>query len=93
VKIRASKLRTYVALGHVFGFREIDLRQGDDCAPDSEIGKNLQVFFGLRHPTVVGGDDEEREVNRANARDHILDEVLVPRDIHDTDVHARFRGL
>ena len=43
------------------------------------------MLLGLRHPAVVGGHDEQREVDRADARDHIFHEVFVARYIHDAE--------
>ena len=38
--------------------REIDFRERDNGAADAEVGENLQMFFGLRHPAIVGRDDQ-----------------------------------
>ena len=52
---------------------------------DAEVDEDLEVLLGLRHPPIVGGDDEQGEVDRADAGDHVLDEVLVARDVDDPD--------
>lgn len=46
------------------------------------------MFFGLRHPAVVGSDDEEREVNGSNASYHVADEVFVSGNVDNSDVKA-----
>src|ERR1700723_627572 len=40
---------------------EIDFRQRDHGAAHAEVGEDLQVLFGLRHPAVVGSDDQQRQ--------------------------------
>jgi len=52
-------------------------RERDDDVPHPEINQNLQMLFRLRHPAVVSRDNEQREIDRADARDHVLDEILV----------------
>src|SRR5262247_3231523 len=39
----------------------------------------------LRHHTLVGRDDQHRQVDPADAGQHVLDEALVPRDVDDLD--------
>src|SRR5262245_16706812 len=43
------------------------------------------MFSGLRHDAFVGGDDEHGEVDAPDARQHVLDEALVTRDVDDLD--------
>ena len=40
----------------------------------------------LRHRPFVRRHDEQREVHPARTREHVLDEPLVPRHIHDADL-------
>ena len=44
------------------------------------------MLLGLWHPAVVGSDCQEREINRANARNHVSDEIFVTWDIDDAGV-------
>ena len=44
------------------------------------------MLFGLRHPAVVRGDDEQGQVNRADAGDHVFYEIFVARDINYSNV-------
>ena len=39
----------------------------------------------LRHHALVGGDDEQREVDAGRAGDHRAHERLVARDVDDAD--------
>src|SRR6266480_7631447 len=49
------------------------------------------MLFRLRHPAVISCDNEQREIDRADARNHVLDEILVPWHIHDPDIEQRIR--
>src|ERR1043165_4084333 len=44
------------------------------------------MLFGLRHPSVIGGDNQQCEIDRTDARDHVLHEILVSRHINKADV-------
>ena len=44
------------------------------------------MFFGLRHPAVVRGDNEKREIDRAHARNHTPDEIFVTGHIDNADM-------
>ena len=50
------------------------------------------MFFGLGHPGVIGGDDEDGEVDGSNAGDHVVDEVGVAGDIDDADLEGVVSG-
>ena len=49
------------------------------------------MLLGLRHPAIVGRDDQQREVDRADARDHVLHEILVARHVDDAQEKRRRR--
>ena len=72
--------------GEVEVFGEVGFGEGDDEVGDAKVGENLKVFLGLGHPGVVGGDDEEGEVEGGDAGDHVVDEVGVAGDINDADL-------
>src|SRR5215213_3684372 len=61
---------------HRIGFRECE-------GPlfDTEESQDVQVFSGLGHDAVVGGDDEQECIDPRRSRDHVLDEALVPRHV------------
>ena len=44
------------------------------------------MLAGLRHDAFVGGDDEDDGVDAADAGEHVPDEILMPRHVHDPDV-------
>src|SRR5438105_13063756 len=50
-----------------------------------KMRENSKMLFGLRHPTVVGRDNEQREIDRPDASDHIFHEILVAGHIDDAN--------
>jgi hypothetical protein len=66
---------------------QIAFRKRDHGALHAEICQNLQVLFGLLHPSVIGGDDKECEVDRADACDHVANEILMAWNINDACVN------
>ena len=44
------------------------------------------MLFGLRHPAVVRCDNEESEIDRPHASDHVSDEIFVAGHIDDADM-------
>ena len=43
------------------------------------------MLAGLRHDRFVGGDHEEDEVDSADAGQHVLDELLMPRYVDEPE--------
>ena len=41
------------------------------------------MFPGLRHHPFISGDNQQGQVNTTNPGQHILDEVLVARDVNN----------
>src|SRR5690606_3680135 len=69
-----------------FGLDEVDLGDGDDAAADTEQVDDREVLAGLGHDALVGGDDEQDDVDAGRAREHVADEGLVARDIDDGEL-------
>ena len=44
------------------------------------------MLSGLRHDTLVGGNDKQGKVNTADTGQHVLDETLVTGDIDDANL-------
>ena len=44
------------------------------------------MFLGLGHHSFVRGHDQKRDVDAADACQHVLDKALVTRNIDDTDL-------
>ena len=53
---------------------------------DAEQVDDRQMLARLGHHAFVGGDHEQREVDAADAREHVLDETLVSRHVDDADL-------
>ena len=56
---------------------------------DAEQLEDAQVLLALRHPPLVGGDDEQRDVDRADPGEHVLDEAHVAGHVDEADRPAR----
>lgn len=73
-------------------FGDIDFCEGDDGAGHAEVGEDVEVLFGLRHPAIVGGDYDEGEVEGSDSGDHVVDEVGMAGDIDDADLQVLTLG-
>ncbi len=62
---------------------QVGLGDDDDAARHLEHFQDGEVLAGLGHDALVGGDDKQEQVDAGGAREHVLDEALVARDIHD----------
>ena len=63
----------------------IALRHDDQAAINPEQGEDLEMLSRLRHDTLVGGDDEKRDVDAGGARDHRPHQALMPRHVDEAD--------
>ena len=70
------------------GLDEIRLGEGDHARLDAQELTDGEVLARLGHHALVGRDDEEREIDAAHPRQHVLDEPLVARYVHDLDGEA-----
>ena len=57
----------------------------DEPVTDVEQLEDLRVLLGLRHPALVRGDDEQRDLDRADAREHVLHEADVTGHVDEPD--------
>ncbi len=88
----ARKHRSQVVFDQVQPFRvveQVDLGQDDHPALDLQDIEDRQVLAGLGHHAFVCGDHEQRGVDAAHTRQHVLDEVAVTGDIDDADLFSR----
>src|SRR5262245_44976895 len=67
------------------GVGEIGLGQRDYAARDFEQAADVEVLAGLRLDRLVGRDHEQHDVDTTDAGQHVLDEALVARDVHEAD--------
>ena len=65
------------------------LGERDDAAADAEQAADVEVLAGLRLDGFVGGDDEEHQVDAADAGEHVLDEALVAGDVDEAEARDR----
>src|SRR5690606_31307716 len=65
------------------GLDEVDLGDGDDAAADAEQVDDREVLAGLGHDALVGGGDEQDDVDAGGAREHAADGGRVARDVDD----------
>ena len=67
-------------------FDQVGFRQRHHGSTHAEVGQDLQMLLRLRHPPIVCRDDQQREVDGADAGHHVLHEVFVSRHVHDADM-------
>ena len=46
------------------------------------------MLLALRHPAVIGGDNEERQIDRADASNHVAHEILVPGNVDNSGMNS-----
>ena len=51
---------------------------------------NFKVFARLRLYRFIAAITRSSKVNAGRAREHVADESLVPRNVHETETHASF---
>ena len=92
---RALEKRACDQLAHLeacdlqrIGVDEIGLRQGDEPGRHAQQPADVEVLARLRHHRFVGGHHQHDQVDAADARQHVLDEPLVPRHIDEGEIHA-----
>jgi hypothetical protein len=72
---------------------EISLGQSNHRAVGAEHVDDLEVLLRLGLPSLVGGDDEQNESHRSYPGQHVPNESLVARDVHESDLlTGRERG-
>ncbi|HYS50141.1 MAG TPA: hypothetical protein VEM36_15320, partial [Xanthobacteraceae bacterium] len=77
-------------LGDTRGGDAIDLGQGDGPGAHAEQVDDGQMLAALRHGAVVGGDDEQDEIDAGDAAQHVADEALVSGNVDEADALTRF---
>ena len=66
----------------------VALRHRDHAVRQAEQPHDLEVLARLGHDGLVGGDDEEHRFDPARAGQHVANELLVARHVHERDAHA-----
>ncbi len=68
---------------------QVALGQDGDPAPHAQQLDDGEVLLGLRHDALISGDHEQGDVDAGRAGQHVLDETLVARHVHDACLEAR----
>ncbi len=63
----------------------VDFGDSDGSPANAEEIEDFHVLDGLRHDAVVGGHHQQGMVHIADARQHVLDEALVARHVHEAE--------
>jgi hypothetical protein len=53
---------------------------------DTEQFDDLQMLAGLRHRAIVGGDDEQCEINTGGASQHVVNQLFVTWHVDETEL-------
>ncbi len=64
---------------------QVGLGEHDQAAADAEQAADVEVLARLGHDPLVGGDDQQDQVDPGRAGDHVVDELLVAGDVDDAD--------
>ena len=64
---------------------EIGLGQRHDAARDAEQVDDGEMLARLRHHAVVGGDDQQHEIDAGRAGQHVVHEFLVARHVDEAE--------
>jgi hypothetical protein len=57
--------------------------QDHDAVFDAQQIQYLKMFFGLGHPAIIGGHQQQHGIDAEQPRRHVVDELFVPGHIHD----------
>ena len=63
---------------------EVDLGQDDQPVAHAEQRADLHVLAGLGHDSLVGRDHHGDDVDPGGAGHHVLDELFMARNVHDS---------
>ncbi len=85
--IDKPRQRQFVADSGGFHFRKavgrgkVGFGNDGNTAPDAEQIDDCQMFAGLRHDAVIGGDNQHDEIDARRPGQHRMHELLVPRHV------------
>ncbi|WEF52431.1 hypothetical protein AFIC_000917 [[Pseudomonas] carboxydohydrogena] len=71
-------------LGEALGVHHIRLCNRDRAGVDAEQIDDRQMFDGLRHDAVIGGNHQQREIDSGRTGEHVVNEAFVPRHVDKT---------
>ena len=73
---------------HQFIVHQVGLGHHHQPSGDAQDVEDGQMLAGLGHHALIGGNNEQGQVNAAHPGQHIFDEALVARHVHDADLAA-----
>ena len=93
---RILQKRAFQPFAHVFrhhvhplGIHKVGFRQCHDAARNLKQITNGKMLFGLRHDPFISRNHEDRQVNAADAGQHVFDEFFMPRHVNNGGVNLR----
>ena len=72
--------------GDEFGIDEIDLGERDDPRGEPQQLHDVEMLAGLGHDAIVGGDDQQGEIEAGGPGDHVAHEAFVSGDIDEAEL-------
>ena len=73
------------------GVDQVAFGQGNDAPLDAKKIDDRQMLGRLRHDAIIGGDDEQHEIDAGRAGQHIVNKAIMSRHIDKTD-HLALAG-
>ena len=70
----------------------VGVGERDNSVAHTEQLQNDEVLLALGHPTFTRRHDEHGDVDRADACEHVLEELHVPGHVDETDLGPRRQG-
>ena len=74
------------------GVGQVAFGQYDDAVFHVQQGENVQMLPRLRHEALVRGDDQQHHVDAGGAHEHVVDQALMSRHVHNAGPLAVWQG-
>ena len=83
---KRSELRADAVVDVLLELHEIHLVHGDDDVTDADQMRNVGMTPRLRHEAVACVDENQGQIRRARAGDHVARVLLVARGVGDDEL-------
>ena len=70
---------------------QVDLADRHHAVVDAQAIQEREVLQGLGPRPVIGGDHQERAIDLACPDEHVADETVVARDVHEVELEPSAR--
>ena len=77
-----------MGLAEPLGRHGVDLGEGYRSLCHPQQVEQFQVFAGLGHGPVIGGNDQQDEVDGRRAGKHVADQFFMPRHVDEAEYRA-----